>query len=75
MFYNSNLINGSKIRTKMLSYSTTVPNNHCQSKGMYDITIAVACYVRAKHFSLVAKTLRSTLSSKKFQMQNLIVSQ
>ena len=75
MFYNSNLINGSKIHTKML---TTVPNNHCQNKGMYNITIAVACYVKAKHFLLVAKTYRSTLSSKKFQMQNLgvtIVSQ
>ena len=67
MFYNSNLINGSKIRTKMLSYSKTVPNNHCQNKGMYNITEAVTCYVRAKHFLLVAKTYRS----KKFQMQNL----
>ena len=31
--------------------------NHCQNKVMYNITVAVACYVRAK---LVAKTYRST---------------
>ena len=38
---------------------------------IYNITEAVTCYVRAKQFLLVAKTYRSTLSSKKFQMQNL----